>query len=264
MKESQKALDFACQALQKIAEKETGESYGRILRVLNTVLHWGGYRDKKILDAGCSIGLHAIAASQLGAHVDGFDKFTFPVSGETNPFQLTQDEFCLVQKAWKDAQVNVVMHDLEQSMPFDDRSYDLVVSNAVIDHLHGIHKKLLNECSRVLKPKGLLLITTPNLASVFKRIRFLIGRSPNWDIKDFYDSETLFTGHTREFTIKELVSMVESVGFHILSAKAMPTYFRWKWFGQPHKWPWIFAYLLGFIRPSFGDLIFLVAQKPAE
>jgi SAM-dependent methyltransferase len=45
-------------------------------------------------------------------------------------------------------------------MPFEDESYDLVFSTQVIEHLTE-PQQMVNECYRVLKPKGVLILTGP-------------------------------------------------------------------------------------------------------
>ncbi len=47
------------------------------------------------------------------------------------------------------------------SMPFDDDSFDVVVSYETIEHLDG-HKAFMDEICRVLRPGGLLIISSPN------------------------------------------------------------------------------------------------------
>ncbi len=47
------------------------------------------------------------------------------------------------------------------NLPFNDESFDLVVSLQVIEHIEDDHK-YLQEIKRVLKPKGLFFCSTPN------------------------------------------------------------------------------------------------------
>jgi GT2 family glycosyltransferase/ubiquinone/menaquinone biosynthesis C-methylase UbiE len=47
------------------------------------------------------------------------------------------------------------------ALPFADRSFDVVVSFETIEH-HGQHEEMLSECARVLRPDGLLILSSPN------------------------------------------------------------------------------------------------------
>lgn len=56
---------------------------------------------------------------------------------------------------------------------FDNESVDLIVSVEVFEHIENLGS-LLQELSRVLKPDGRMLITTPNVHSVEARLRYLL------------------------------------------------------------------------------------------
>lgn len=62
--------------------------------------------------------------------------------------------------------------DLNKPLPFDDSSYDYVVSIEGIEHLENPFL-CIREFSRVLREGGSLILTTPNIMSVKSRTRFL-------------------------------------------------------------------------------------------
>jgi SAM-dependent methyltransferase len=68
------------------------------------------------------------------------------------------------------------------TLDFENNSFDLIILGEVIEHLYD-PDIILQECSRILKPNGVLLITTPNLLSWYNRILMVFGYYPmNLDI----------------------------------------------------------------------------------
>ncbi|MDT8375796.1 MAG: class I SAM-dependent methyltransferase [Mariprofundaceae bacterium] len=58
-------------------------------------------------------------------------------------------------------------------LPYDDNSFELVTFTEVAEHLEN-HRAILREIYRVLKPEGLLVITTPNILNIKSRLRFFL------------------------------------------------------------------------------------------
>jgi len=56
-------------------------------------------------------------------------------------------------------------------LPYEDNCFDLVTFTEVAEHLES-HREVLREIYRVLKPEGLLVMTTPNILNLKSRIRF--------------------------------------------------------------------------------------------
>ncbi len=78
---------------------------------------------------------------------------------------------------------------LENGLPFPDRSFDLVWSTDVLEHLHT-PVRAVAEIKRVLKPGGLLTLTTPNshfwLYPVFRLFGYTPNDLQNQDHKQFF------------------------------------------------------------------------------
>ncbi len=76
---------------------------------------------------------------------------------------------------------------------------------------------MFQEIRRILKPGGVLIVTTPNLVSLRKRLWFLAGRNPIGQLKEFFYSEP-FVEHIREYTVNEVSQIVKLAGFYVNSA----------------------------------------------
>ena len=83
------------------------------------------------------------------------------------------------------------------ALPLPDASVDVVVNFQVIEHLWD-QPQFVAECARVLRPGGLLLMSTPN------RITFSPGRDT--PINPF---------HTRELNAAELAELLTDGGFEM-------------------------------------------------
>jgi SAM-dependent methyltransferase len=82
--------------------------------------------------------------------------------------------------------------DLAARLPFEDASFDYLLSSEAIEHLPD-QLAMLRECARVLRPRGRLLLTTPNLLSLRARLAFLL--TGNRAFKTWVDEVTSVWGY---------------------------------------------------------------------
>lgn len=58
-------------------------------------------------------------------------------------------------------------------LPYQDASFDLVTCSEVLEHVEN-YRAVLREIRRVLKPGGLMVVTTPNVLNMKSRLRYLV------------------------------------------------------------------------------------------
>lgn len=118
--------------------------------------------------------------------------------------------------------VHILQVDVDRcSIPFASNTFDTIFLTETIEHLFNPYL-VLEESYRVLKPLGLLLISTPNLSSLRKRIHFVQGKSilpySREDIGTalYSDGRNEYRGHVREYTASELKLLLQQSGFEII------------------------------------------------
>ncbi len=63
--------------------------------------------------------------------------------------------------------------DLLKTLPYADASFDVVLLVEVLEHLEN-HRAAICELGRVLKPGGILILTTPNVMRIKSRLHFFL------------------------------------------------------------------------------------------
>jgi SAM-dependent methyltransferase len=134
--------------------------------------------DLDVLEAGCGEGYGADLISRVARRVIALD----------------YDETTVAHVGAHYPRVEV-MHGNLAELPLPDASVDVVVNFQVIEHLWD-QTQFVRECARVLRPSGLLMVSTPN------RITFSPGRDT--PINPF---------HTRELNAGELGRLLADAGF---------------------------------------------------
>ncbi len=95
--------------------------------------------------------------------------------------------------------------------PFADKSFDIVLSCEILEHLVMNPSWMLAEIHRILKPGGYLLLTTPNIASLKNALLLLNGKN----FQHAYSGYGVYGRHNREFTPSELLDLLELHRFDV-------------------------------------------------
>ena len=142
--------------------------------------------DREVLEAGCGEGYGADLIAGVARRVVALDYDAATVAHVRSRYP----------------RVEVMQANLAE-LPLPDASMDVVVNFQVIEHLWD-QAQFVAECARVLRPSGLLMVSTPN------RITFSPGRDT--PINPF---------HTRELNAAELTQLLVDAGFSQVSMSGL-------------------------------------------
>ena len=116
---------------------------------------------------------------------------------------------------WKVDSIPVRIADLDSEFATEltaaGGKFDAVVAIEIIEHLENPFR-FVRECSKLLKPGGLLFLTTPNVEAVSSRLIFLYtGR-----LKSFGAYETVRPAHITPIFKWKLDMILDEAGFEVV------------------------------------------------
>ena len=191
-------------------------------------------RDKRVLDVGCSTGYLARRLVEQGCVVVGVEV----------------DERAAT--AARDVCEDVIVGDAETvALPFPPESFDVVLCGDTVEHLRD-PQRFLARIRPFIRPDGLLVLTTPNVANWSIRLALLAGR---WC---YAERGILDRTHTHLFTRRTLTHALEDAGYEIAELDftvPVPV------LGTPGVEA--AAHAVGRLRPSLFAYQFVVAATPA-
>jgi SAM-dependent methyltransferase len=153
---------------------------------------------KRVLDLGCRDGA-LTRAYAAGNEIVGVD---------ADREALAEAEQLGIETRWAD---------LDEPLPFDDASFDVVVAGELLEHLRD-PRRLVGEGRRVLRPGGTFVASVPNAFRLKNRLRFVVGRRPE-------DDPT----HLHMFTpgeVRGLLTNFEEPQLHFIAGRLVPFHAR--------------------------------------
>lgn len=159
---------------------------------------------QRVLDVGCGAGEFSVELARAGA---------VPVAVD-----VAEEALRRARAAWPAKEGGAEGLDARrwapgEPLPLDDAEVDVVWAGEVIEHVLDV-QGFVSELRRVLRPRGTLALTTPNLgrmgvAALALRARALDARfDPRSD-------------HVRFFTPRTLAALLEELGFDGVSVRAV-------------------------------------------
>jgi SAM-dependent methyltransferase len=170
-----------------------------------------GFPHPKLVDLGCDAGGRTSwVARRIGAC-------------EMHGVELAPDRAALAAEKG----VKVISADLCESLPYEDNSFDVVMSNQVIEHLADTDT-FVREIRRILRPGGIAVVSTENLAAWHNVISLLFGWLP-FSLTNISEVQKGIgnplglhrgepgesRGHLRVLTVRGLRELFEIHGLHV-------------------------------------------------
>jgi SAM-dependent methyltransferase len=142
----------------------------------------------------------------------------------------------------------------EERFPFDSDTFAVVLFCEIIEHLLMNPLATLREIHRVLRPDGLLVVTTPNVA----RIDNVMAMVHGVNIYDPYSGFGPYGRHNREYTRHELHRILEFAGYTVETSHTADGHPY-----DPERWPRraTIAPLVEWRQPDLGHYLFARARR---
>lgn len=164
----------------------------------------------RLLDLGCANGYMAYLFGLLGFDTTAVDAYDDEKRGEM----------------FRKAGIAYVASNLNDARPLEalpDSSYDVVVMGEIFEHILNNPAGLLAAVFRVLKPNGLLVLTTPNPSTLANSLRLLADGYVLWGTPSFLRDVKLDEGrvidrgdiHYREYPAWIVRDLLKELGFRI-------------------------------------------------
>jgi SAM-dependent methyltransferase len=163
-----------------------------------------------LLDVGAQFGALSIYAAKLGCRVSAVD-----YGPNAKIYRAIAADHGV---DYRECDVGA------EPLPFPDKTFDFVTYTDVIEHHSFSPKRVFEEIRRVLAPGGRLILLTPNHASIYNRVKLLLGRSVNDDFDYFFNTcaeDKVYDGHHREYTRGEIRSAIEQTQFRVIECRVV-------------------------------------------
>ena len=185
----------------------------------------------KILDIGCWDGSYAARYMKKTNRIYGIESSIF------------------ASKVARKKGIVVKQGDFMEKTFFNDTKFDIVVAGEVIEHIFDTDL-FLQKIRKLLRNRGILILTTPNVASLPRRILLFLGINPVLENRTLINESA---GHIRYFTFSDMYRLLTDNKFHVLKSESDILNFN--------NQGTLYSTLIPKIYKKFGRTIMIVAEK---
>ncbi len=236
----------------------------QVLKVLPT--------NSKVGDIGAAPGHISRMLKKLGYEIVSYDfdpdKEMWEAPGVLGFAQVLRNEG-----------IEVVHWDVEVAEPANVPSQaalapllDAVVFTEILEHIYRFPFASVRQVAHLVKPGGYFVLTTPNRAYAWFRIKALFGRASDTDFELLKDNFPPHMRHVWQYTLDECCQIVEAAGFDVV-VKEVKSFHLWtsrssdgtttsNW--RPTNIKQILKLPLALfltVFPNFGSTVCVVARK---
>ncbi len=152
------------------------------------------HRVRSVLDAGCGDGWFTSELHKRGFEVVGMDISGSALEVACRRFpHLALQRYPLDRRGW----------------PFRTGQFDAVFASEVVEHIYDVGT-MFAEMNRVLRPGGLVIITTPYHGLIKNLFIVLFGFERHFNVEG---------GHIRFFTVRSCHAVLEKYGFEVIKIR---------------------------------------------
>ena len=158
---------------------------------------------ERVLDVGCGSGVVLYNLRDRYAELCGIE--------------LSEQRVATARATLEGLPARIESGNIEQGIDFPDGHFDTIVVSDVIEHVVNVWSATA-EMSRLLAPGGRIVLTTPNVAELRRRLTLLAGRFPSTSQADEgfatrTPNELLDGGHLHYFTYSMLEKLFARYDF---------------------------------------------------
>lgn len=187
-----------------------------------------------VLDLGCSTGVSTLQACVNHDNVDLYG------------LDIAEEALASARKKG----IKSIHRDVTDGIPFDANTFDLIMAGELLEHIVETDRLLL-DIHRCLKRGGLFVLSTPNLARLIDRIRFLFGTEP----KQCIPNHRYLKYHVSPFTSVSLKRTLHACGFHVERLRSTYVYL------DPMLTTGAKSRALAKLMPSLGNSLIVGARR---